>query len=73
MYKANFSNQILSECVVAAWAKNGIKVWPGAGKVKDRTTITNLTDLTQENEGGFPANSPDCMVLDQSVNHTWKN
>ena len=22
---------------------------------------------------GFPVNSPDCMVLDQSVNHTWKN
>ena len=41
--------------------------------MKDRTTITNLTDLTQDDEGGFPVNSPDCMVLDQSVNHSWKN
>ena len=24
-------------------------------------------------EGGFPVNSRDCMVLDQSVNHTWTN
>ena len=73
MYKANFSNQILSECVVAAWAKYGIQVWPGAGKVKDRTTITDFTDNTLEDEGWFPVNSPDCMVLHQSVNHTWKN
>ena len=73
MCKANFSNQILSECVVAARAKYGIQVWPGAGKVKDRTTITDFTDNTLEDEGGFPVNSPDCMVLDQSVNHTWKN
>ena len=41
--------------------------------MKDRTTITDLTDLTQEDQGGFPVNSPDCMVLDQFVNHTWKN
>ena len=41
--------------------------------MKDRTTITDLTDLTQEDQGGFPVNSSDCMVLDQSVNHTWKN
>ena len=41
--------------------------------MKDRTTITDLTDLTQEDPGGFPVlSSPDCMVLDQSVNHTWK-
>ena len=42
------------------------------GKVRNQS-LTNLTDLTQEDEGGFPVNSPDCMVLDQSVNHTWKN
>ena len=41
--------------------------------VKDRTAITDFTDLEQEDQGGFPVNSPDCMVLDQSVNHTWKN
>ena len=23
--------------------------------------------------GGFPVNSPDCMVQDQSVNNSWKN
>ena len=73
MYKANFSILILSECVKAVWAKFGIEVWPGAGKVKDRTTITDFTDLTLEDQGGLPVNSPDCMVLNQSVNHTWKN
>ena len=41
--------------------------------MKDRTTITDFTDNTLEDEGGFPVNSPDCMLLDQSVNHTWKN
>ena len=41
--------------------------------MKDRTTITDFTDNTLEDEGGFPVNSPDCMVLDLSVNHTWKN
>ena len=41
--------------------------------MKDRTTITDITDLTQEDEEEFPVNSPDCMVLDQSLNHTWKN
>ena len=41
--------------------------------MKDRTTITDFTELEQEDQGGFPVNSPDCMVLDQSVNHTWKN
>ena len=29
-----------------------------------------FSDLEQENQGGFPVNSPDCMVLDKSVNHT---
>ena len=61
------------ECVKAAWAKYGIDVWPGAGKVKDRTTITDFIDLDQEDQGGFPVNSPDCMVLDQPINQTWKN
>ena len=41
--------------------------------MKDRTSITDFTELTQEDEGGFPVNSPDCQVLDQSVNNTWKN
>ena len=73
MYKSNFSIPIFSECVKAAWAKFGIKVWPGAGKVKDRTNIMDFTDLEQDDQGGFPVNSPDCQVLDQSVNNTWKN
>ena len=50
----------------------GIELWPGAGKVKDRTEIVELTGLELEDEGEFPVNSPDCQVLDQSVNHTWK-
>ena len=29
--------------------------------------------MDEEDLGGFPVNSPDCMVLDQSVNNTWKN
>ena len=41
--------------------------------MKDRTTITDFIDLEQEDQGDFPVNSSDCMVLDQSVNHTWKN
>ena len=57
----------------AAWGKFGIEVWPGPGKVKDRTEIVEFTGLELEDEGGFPVNSPDCQVLDQSVNHTWKN
>ena len=31
-----------------------------------------FTDLEQEDQGGFPVNSPNCMVLDQFVNRTWK-
>ena len=54
----------------AVWAKFGIEVWPGSGKVKDQASITDFTDM---DEGGFPVNSPDCMVLDQSVNNIWKN
>ena len=61
------------KCVVKAWSKFGIKVWPGAGVVKDRKTISNFTDLDVDDQGGFPVNSPDCMVLDQSINNTWKN
>ena len=56
-----------------AWAKFGIKVWPGAGKVGDRTLIVEFTGEKEEKLGGFPVNSPDCMVNDQSVNNTWKN
>ena len=41
--------------------------------VKDRTTISEFTSLPEKDLGGFPVNSPDCMVLDQSVNNTWKN
>ena len=48
-----------------AWGKFGIEVWPGAGKVKDRTEIVEFTGLELEDEGGFPVNSPDCQVLDQ--------
>ena len=41
--------------------------------MKDRTNIMDFTDLEQDDQGGFPVNSPDCQVLDQSVNNTWKN
>ena len=63
----------LFESVKAAWRKFGIEVWPGVEKVKDRAEIVEFTRLELEDEGGFPVNSPDCQVLDQSVNHTWKN
>ena len=55
-----------------AWGKFGIKVWPGAGKVGDRSLIAEFTGEEEEKLGGFPVNSPDCMVNDQSVNNTWK-
>ena len=48
-------------------------MWPRAGKVKDRTLIAEFTGEDAEDLGGFPVNSPDCMVQDQSVNNTWKN
>ena len=73
MYPHFFFEKILFECVKAAWGKFGIEVWPGAGKVKDRTEIVEFTGLELEDEGGFPVNSPDCQVLDQSVNHTWRS
>ena len=41
--------------------------------VADRESIVEKTDLEEEDLGGFPVNSPDCMVLDQSINNTWKN
>ena len=46
-------------------------MWPGAGMVADRKSIVEKTDLEEEDLGGFPVNSPDCMVLDQSINDTW--
>ena len=57
-----FFEKILFECVKAAWGKFGIEVWPGAGKVKDRTEIVEFTGLELEDEVGFPVNSPDCQV-----------
>ena len=62
-----------TQTVRDAWAKFGIKVWPGAGIVGDRKLIPEFTGKTLEDKGGFPVNSPDCMILDQSVNNTWKN
>ena len=41
--------------------------------VADRKDIAWKTDLDLEDLDGFPVNSPDCMVLDQSVDNTWKN
>ena len=46
----------------AAWGKFGIEVWPGAGKVKNRTEIVEFTRLELEDEEGFHVNSPDCKV-----------
>ena len=45
----------------------------GAGNVKDRTLIVEFTNEGVEEIDGFPVNSLDCMVQDQSVNNTWKN
>ena len=41
--------------------------------VADRKSIVEKTDLEEEDLGGLPVNSPDCMVLDQSINNTSKN
>ena len=38
--------------VKVARRKFGIGVWPGAGKVKDRTEIVEFTGLELEDEGG---------------------
>ena len=68
-----FFKKILFDRVKSAWWKFDIEVWPGAGKVKDRTEIVEFTGLELEDEKEFPVNSLDCQVLGQSVNHTWKN
>ena len=54
----HFLEKVRLKCVKAAWAKFGIEVWPGAGigNVKDRTTISEFTDLEEEDQGGFPVN-----------------
>ena len=62
-----------TKAVRDAWAKFGIKVWPGAGIVGDRVMISEFTGKDTSELGGFPVNSPDCMTNDQSVNNTWKN
>ena len=46
-----------SKMVRDAWAKFGIKVWPGAGCVSDRTMISEFTGEDAEKLGGFPVNS----------------
>ena len=43
MYPHFVSRKIVFECVKAARGKFGIEVWPGAGKVKDRTEIVEFT------------------------------
>ena len=62
-----------SKTVTDAWAKFGIKVWSGAGKVKGRTLIAEFTGEDPEDLGSFPLNSPYCMIQNQSVNNIWKN
>ena len=52
------------------WNRSLARSWKGK---RPKREITEFTGLEQEDEGGFPVNSPDCQVLDQSVNHTWKN
>ena len=64
--------QAHSKATRVAFQKFGIKIWPGAGVVGDRKLIPEFTGKGIEDQGGFPVNSPDCMVLDQSVNNTWK-
>ena len=52
----------------ATCGKFGIEVWPGAGKVKDRTEIVEFTGLELEDEGVFPVNCRDCQVkLDKNA------
>ena len=62
-----------SNTVRDEWAKFGIKVWPGAGIVGDRCLISEFTGKDESELGGFPVDSPDCMVNDQRENHSWKN
>ena len=62
-----------SKTVTNVWEKFGISVWSGAGQVKDRTRVAEFTSKSADKLGGFPVNSPDCMVQDQSVSNTWNN
>ena len=45
----------------------------GAGMLGDRKDMAEKTVLEESYMGGFLVNSPDSMVLDQSINHTWQN
>ena len=45
-----------SKMVQDAWAKFGIKVWPGAGYVSDRKLISEFTGEDEEKLGGFQEN-----------------
>ena len=62
-----------SKTVRDEWTKFGIKVLPGAGIVGDRCLISEFTGKDESELGGFPVNSTDCVVNDQSVKHSWKN
>ena len=46
------------------------KIWH---KSIGRTLISEFTGEAEEKLGGFPVNSPECMVYDHSVNNSWKN
>ena len=59
-----------SKTVADACDEVDIKVCPGAGQVYDRTLISDFTGEDGEKLGGYPVNSPDAMVQDQSVNNT---
>ena len=39
----------------------------------DRSLISQCAGEDEAKLDGFPDNSPDCMVNDQSVNKSWKN
>ena len=56
-----------SKAVCDAWGEFYINVWPGADVIGDRKLISDFTGMDEDDLGGFPVNSPDCMVLDQSV------
>ena len=43
-----------TKTVREAWAKFGIKVWPGAGVVGDRKLIPEFTGKALEDKGGSP-------------------
>ena len=58
---------------VDAWKEFGIDVWPGAGIVGDRKRISDFTGKDIEEMGGFPVNSPDCMIWDYSCNSSFKS